>query len=73
MGLGLKRSRDFFERALRLDPNFAAAWASLADAYSTLAFTTQMRPHEAMPKAKQAAERALSLDDSLSSAHGAMA
>jgi tetratricopeptide (TPR) repeat protein len=73
LGLGLKRSRDFFERALRLDPDFAAAWASLADAYSTLAFTTQLRPHDAMPKAKEAAERALALDDRLSSAHGAMA
>jgi serine/threonine-protein kinase len=73
LGLRLKEARDCFDRAVQLDPQFAAAWAGLADAYSTLAFNTQRRPLDVMPKAKEAAERALALDDTLPEAHSAVA
>ena len=73
LGIHLGEARDCFQRAVELDPDFASAWASLADAYSTLSFTTRMRPHDAMPRAREAAERALALDDKLSEAHSALA
>ena len=72
-GLRLQEARDCFERAVRLDPSFAQAWASLADCYANAAFNTLLRPHDVMPAAKEAAEKALALDDRLPYAHSAMA
>jgi eukaryotic-like serine/threonine-protein kinase len=72
-GESLKKSIEFFQRALEKDPNYALAWVGLADVYSVIAnFRTDVTPLEAYPKARQAAEHALQLDDSLSEAHSAM-
>ncbi len=60
------------KRAVELDPEFAPAWAGVADAYGTLGFTGAMDPREAMPLSQQAAERALALDDRLAEAHCAL-
>src|SRR5262249_53579014 len=50
----------------------ALAWVGLADAYSVIpSYSTDITPLEAYPKARQAAERALQLNDSLSEAHSA--
>jgi DNA-binding winged helix-turn-helix (wHTH) protein/TolB-like protein/cytochrome c-type biogenesis protein CcmH/NrfG len=57
--------------ALRLDPNYALAWAGLADAYAA-ASDWLMSPREALPKARAAAEKALALDDTLAEAHAAL-
>src|SRR5574341_257784 len=51
----LKRAIGFFEDALRNDKNYAQAYTGLADSYATLAFLEFMVPHEAYPKAKEAA------------------
>jgi TolB-like protein/Tfp pilus assembly protein PilF len=58
-----------YRRAIRLDPNFAAAYAGVADAYAYLAENFVVAPREVMPKALIAAERAVALDDSSAEAH----
>jgi Tfp pilus assembly protein PilF len=63
----------YFRRATELDPEYAEAYAGLADAYVLLGFFAY-RPSEAMfPKAKAAALRSLQLDSTLASAHAALA
>ena len=65
----LKRAIGFFEEALKIDSRFANAYTGLADSYATLALLEFMAPHEAFPKARQAAQQALSLDPQLAEAH----
>ena len=60
----LKESIDYFDRAIALDPNYALAYSGLADAYALRANKGEP-PNEMMPKAREAAQKALSLDDNL--------
>jgi len=71
----LRRSIEFYQEAVAADPNYALAYAGLADSYMLLASIPydELPPHDAMPKAKAAAVRALALDDSLGQAHAALA
>ncbi len=69
---GLERAVDCFERAVGLDPDFAPALAALAKEYSLLGFWGLALPRVMLPKARQAAERAVKLDDSLAEAHHAL-
>ena len=62
-----------FEQAVELDPDYALAWAGLADGRTTLGYFGMAEPHETMPQAKEAATRAVELDDSLAEAHCALA
>ncbi|MBN1945366.1 MAG: tetratricopeptide repeat protein [Bradymonadales bacterium] len=65
----LQKSLDCFRRACDLDPCSARPFSGLADAY-TLLYTYHLMPLElACPNAKQAANRALELDDGLAEAH----
>jgi TolB-like protein/Flp pilus assembly protein TadD len=64
---------DSFEQAVKLDPNYAQAWAGLADSYTVLGYTGLARPETVMPKAIEAARRAVSLDPALAEAHNALA
>jgi serine/threonine-protein kinase len=61
----------YFEKAIAIDPQYAAPYAGLADAYTIRSFGT-IAPKEGLPKARAAAEKALSLDDSVAEAHAAM-
>ncbi|MFI5310407.1 MAG: protein kinase [Gemmatimonadales bacterium] len=72
-GEGIRKGLAYFERAVALDPNYALAWTGVADSYSLLSGYGDIPAREAMPKAKQAAERALALDSTLAAAHAAMA
>lgn len=65
----LKRSIGHFEQAMTLDPNFALAFAGLADSYSLLAVYDALPPSEVTPKAKATAMKALEMDDTLAEAH----
>jgi TolB-like protein/DNA-binding winged helix-turn-helix (wHTH) protein/tetratricopeptide (TPR) repeat protein len=69
---GEQRAVEYAQRAVTLDRNSALANAALADAFSTLASVGGALPREAMPKAKAAALRAISLDEKLGDAHAAL-
>jgi TolB-like protein/DNA-binding winged helix-turn-helix (wHTH) protein len=58
----VKRSAEYFRRAIERDANYAAAYAGLADAYRLLGMYYVMLPSEAYPKAQEAALRAIALD-----------
>lgn len=73
-GFGSQAGRqgiDLFRKAIEIEPTFAQAWAGLADAHyaSSSAFVS---PREAMPRVREAAQRALKLDPELSEAHAAL-
>ncbi len=72
---GQKKSVEYFQQAVNLDPDFALGYAGMADAYTLLGttFLATMQPREAMPKARVAAQRALEIDSSLSEAHTSLA
>jgi TolB-like protein/DNA-binding winged helix-turn-helix (wHTH) protein/Tfp pilus assembly protein PilF len=71
--LGFQRAADYFQQAIAKDPNYAQAYAGLADTYGLMS-TWYMAPQsEFMPKARAAALKALELDDSLAEAHTSLA
>jgi TolB-like protein/DNA-binding winged helix-turn-helix (wHTH) protein/tetratricopeptide (TPR) repeat protein len=72
---GYTRAIEHFQRAIQLDPNFAPAYAGLADTYALLGSTANktIARSQAMPAAREAATRALQLDDSLAEAHTSLA
>ena len=63
---------EYFNQAIEADPNYALAYAGLADAYVMLTEMGPIPPLEAMPKAKEFALRALSLDEELAEAHSSV-
>jgi len=67
----LKMALDYFQRAIQMDPNFALAYASLAETYNAMN-TFYLPPLEAGPKAKAAAMKALELDGTLPLAHASL-
>jgi len=69
----LKKALDCFEQAIKIDSNFALAYTGLADCYSMLQQAGELKPHEAFPKAKEFALKALEIDDSLAEAHTSLA
>jgi len=66
---GLRRALDYFGQAIALDPNFAAAYAGEAEAYSTLAVFGMAAPHDVFPLAQRAVDKALQLAPTLGAAH----
>ena len=70
----LHRAVEHFRQAIALDPNYALAYAGLADAYGFLlnAEYGGMPPREMTPKAKEAALKAVALDDTLAEAHAVL-
>ena len=69
---GFTKSLAHFQQAVALDPKFALAYASLADAYNTIGYWGYLPPREAFPEAKRAAQMALNIDPDLAEAHGAL-
>lgn len=66
------RAVELFNEAIEVEPGFAPAHAGLADAFIMLTEMGPMPAHEAMPKAKQAALKALELDEMLAEAHASL-
>ena len=64
----LRRSLEFFERALDKDPRFARAWTSIAKSWLWLA-DAYVEPLEAYSKVREAAVNAINIDDSEAEAH----
>ena len=69
----MKATIEDFRQAIDRDPNYAAAYAGLSLAYLNAQILGLLSPEESMPKAKEAARKALELDESLADAHVAMA
>jgi tetratricopeptide (TPR) repeat protein len=67
----LVKAVGFYESALKADPDYALAWAGLARAWTLLAQLGEVRPNEVLPKAADAAARALKLGERLPEAHHA--
>jgi TolB-like protein/Tfp pilus assembly protein PilF len=70
---GLETSIEFFERAIALDPEYALAYAGLADAYIVLADLGYRAPGDCYPQAKELTEKALEIDEHLAEAHNSQA
>ena len=71
---GLRKSIEYYEQAIKSDPNFALAYVGLSDSYGmTTSTASTFPPGEAALKAKEAALRALEIDDTLAEAHVALA
>ncbi len=66
------QARDFFEGAIRADPNHALALAALANTYALAASLNLLAPQESLPNAEKAARRALEIDPNLATAHIAL-
>lgn len=69
----LRLAIENFQQAIAIAPNYAPAYAGLADSYAMMSGYTFVAPNEAMPKARAAALKALQLDDSLAEAHTSLA
>jgi len=71
---GLIKSRDYFQQAIKLDQNYAQAYAGLADAYTLLVLyrVDSVTPDDAVQGAKAAAVRALEIDDTLAETHASL-
>src|SRR3954469_745788 len=68
----IRKGIGYFNQSIERDPTYALAYAGLASAYFSLS-NLFMPPREAMPRVREAAERALALDDSLAPAHTCLA
>ncbi len=69
---GLKQAIQRLEKAVEIDPEFALAYAELADCYALLNWYVEPAPPEAWPRAKQAALKAVEVDPDLAEAHAAL-
>jgi TolB-like protein/DNA-binding winged helix-turn-helix (wHTH) protein len=68
-----QRAIDYFQQAIAIDPNYARAYAGLADSYALIGGYAMAPQTEFEPKARAAALRAVELDDKLPEAHTALA
>jgi TolB-like protein/Flp pilus assembly protein TadD len=65
---GLLKAIDFYDEAIKLDPNYALAYAHKADAYRVLFFAGFARDTEVLPQAQLSTQKALAIDESLAEA-----
>jgi TolB-like protein/tetratricopeptide (TPR) repeat protein len=72
-GADLKKAIDYFKQAIEQDPEYALAYAGLADSYVLLSGFGVATPHDSFPLAKAAAKKALEIDETLGEAHTSLA
>ena len=70
---GINKALDYFRQATLLDPNYALAYVGLADCYNLLTDLGGLAADKTFPKAKEAARKALLIDDTLAEAHTSLA
>jgi DNA-binding winged helix-turn-helix (wHTH) protein/tetratricopeptide (TPR) repeat protein len=70
---GYTKSIEYYQQAIRVDPDYALAHAGLADAYNCLGEYLYLPPEKSFPLAKGAAMKALELDGTLAEAHVSLA
>jgi DNA-binding winged helix-turn-helix (wHTH) protein/TolB-like protein len=68
----IRKSIPYFEQAIDLDPEYALAYARLAQAFGVLGIAGDMPTTESFPKAMAAAKKAVEIDDTLGEAHEAL-
>ncbi len=68
-----RKAGEYFNLAVRVDPEYALAYAELSDIYRSLVDSSLLDPKEYSPKGKAAAQRAIELDESLAEGHYALA
>lgn len=68
-----ERALEYFEKAVEKDSEFALAYVGMADCFIILPFFTNWLPSDAYPRAREAALRALEIDDTLAEAHTSLA
>jgi TolB-like protein/Tfp pilus assembly protein PilF len=70
-----QKALEFYKDAINQDPNYALAYAGVADCYAQLAFPPYgtMKPSEAYPRAQSAAQKALTLNPALGEAYASIA
>jgi TolB-like protein/DNA-binding winged helix-turn-helix (wHTH) protein/Tfp pilus assembly protein PilF len=68
----LKRAAEYFEDAVQIDPNYAPAYAGIADAYTGLVWFSPDQPQPLIDKARAAAMEAVAIDDELPEAQTAL-
>ena len=71
-GEGLKRAVEYFEKAIEKDPNYAEAYAGIAESYNLLSFYGYLLSREAIPIARENALKALEINDTIAEAHNAL-
>lgn len=64
-----RKAIERYQQAIERDPQFALAYAGLSEAYAYLAENFVVAPNEVMPKAREAAEKAVALDPDSAEAH----
>ena len=69
----ITKSIGFFKKAIDLDPTYALAYFGLADAYRSLAPTSEVPSKDTLPQAQAAATKALELDETLAEPHATLA
>jgi len=69
--VGFNKAFGFFDRAIELDPDYALAYAGLADCYCMLSMHLA-KPEPFIRKGRIAAEKALSIDEALAEAHASL-
>jgi|SRR5579872_2924309 len=69
----VRKGMEYFEQAIQKDPQYALAYTGLSDSYGLLSFLGIAPAAALMPKAKEAALRAIEIDDTVAEAHAALA
>jgi serine/threonine protein kinase/Tfp pilus assembly protein PilF len=70
---GIMKGIDYFNRSVEKDPNYTHAYVGLSFGYELMVDNYYMSAGEGFPKAKEAAQYALKLDDNLAEAHTSLA
>jgi TolB-like protein/lipoprotein NlpI len=65
----LQQAIDYFQQALKLEPNYAMAYVGIADSYNALGYSNYLSPADSFVRAKAAATKALELDPDFADAH----
>jgi tetratricopeptide (TPR) repeat protein len=69
----MEKGIEYFQEAINMDPNFALAYTGIADCYVSIAWYAFIPPEVAYERAKEAAEKAVEIDDTVSEAHVSLA
>jgi serine/threonine-protein kinase len=70
--VGMQRGLVCFQQAIDIDPLYALAYTGIADSNNFLGLYGLLRPLEAYPRAKEAAEKALEIDDTIAEVHASL-